>query len=341
MSEKKSEEQSFIDIGIDMGKSKCVICIKDYGIILSEPSIIAVDAKTGNALAIGNEAEKLLGQTLGNVRAIHPIKHGIIADFRETKILLHYFIQKSLQCICDSQRNLPLRILVAVPSGITEVENRAVRESAKHAGASEIVLVEGPMAVGVGVDLPVAEPTGSMIVDVGGGTTEVAIISLSGIVSAQSVRVGGDELDIAIGQYMKKVYNLIIDERTSERIKIEIGSAFPVKDSAQMEVKGHDLLSGLPKTVKVTAAEIRAAIQEPITSIVVAVRTALERCPPVLATDLIDRGIMLAGGGAMLSGLDKLLEQETGLPTRLANDPLNATANGLNIVLQGEGIWEA
>ena len=232
-------------------------------------------------------------------------------------------------------------MLVAVPSGITEVEKRAVKDSAKRAGAGEVVLIEEPMAAAVGVGLPVAEPAGSMIVDIGGGTTEVAVISLSGIVGAKSVRVGGDELDTAITQHLRKVYNLMIGELTAEQIKIRIGSAYPVKDDESLEVKGLDLVSRVPKTVRITAAEIRMALQEPVTTIIEAVRATLERCPPDLAADLIDRGIMLAGGGAMLSGLDKLLTEETGLPVFISEEPLNAVAKGTGVMLQEDSIWSS
>jgi rod shape-determining protein MreB len=247
--------------------------------------------------------------------------------------MLRYFIQKAIKQMPLRQRCLHPRVLVAVPSGITPVENRAVKDSAKRAGAGDVLLVEEPMAAAIGVGLPVGEPSGSMIVDIGGGTTEVAVISLSGIVGARSVRVGGDELDASICQHMKRAYNLMIGERTSERIKIEIGSAYPVKDDATLEVKGRDLVSGLPKTIKISGVEIRTALQEPITSIIEAVRSTLERCPPELAADLIDRGIMLAGGGALLDGLDRLIVEETGLPVFVAEDPLSAVARGTGIML--------
>ena len=324
----------FSDIGIDLGTANCLVFVRDRGIVLSEPSVVAIRESTKEVIAVGEEAKSMLGRTPGTIRAIRPMKDGVIADFEVTEEMLRYFIQKAMRSVPWRQRQLHPRVLIAVPSGITEVEKRAVIDSAKHAGAGEVVLVEEPMAASVGVGLPVADPSGSMIVDIGGGTTEVAIVSLSGIVSSQSVRVGGDELDLAIGQHMKKVYNLMVGERTCERIKIELGSAFPVKDQEQMEVKGRDLLYGLPKTVKINAAEIRTALQEPITSIVIAVKTTLERCPPELAADLIDRGIMLAGGGAMLDGLDQLLMQETGLPVFVAEEPLKAVANGTGIMLQ-------
>lgn len=322
------------DLGIDLGTANCVVFVRDRGIILSEPSVVAIAESTKEVLSVGFEAKRMLGRTPGNIRAIRPMKDGVIADFEITEKMLRYFIQKAMKSVPWHKRLFPPRILVAVPSGITEVEKRAVKDSAKHAGAWQTVLVEEPMAAAVGVGLPVYEPCGSMIVDIGGGTTEVAVVSLSGIVESRSVRVGGDELDASISQYMKRVYNLLIGERTSERIKIDIGSAYPTREELEMDVKGRDFVSGLPKTIKITGAEIRIALQEPITSIIEAVRSTLERCPPELAADLIDHGIMLAGGGAMLSGLDRLISEETSLPVLVAEDPLNAVANGTGIMLQ-------
>jgi rod shape-determining protein MreB len=258
----------------------------------------------------------------------------VIADFDTTEHMLRYFIQKARKKITGRRKLLHPRVLIAVPTGITEVETRAVKDSALRAGADEIYLIEEPMAAAIGVGLPVSEPSGSMIVDIGGGTTEVAVISLSGIVEARSVRIGGDKMDFAITQHMKRIYNLMIGERTAEDIKIEIGSAYPIDDEVTLEVKGRDLVSGLPKTIRITGKEIRLALQEPVTSIVEAVRTTLERCPPELAADLIDRGIMLAGGGALLSGLDQLISEETGLPVLIADDPLSAVADGTGIFLQ-------
>ncbi|WP_176012188.1 rod shape-determining protein [Victivallis sp. Marseille-Q1083] len=322
------------DIGIDLGTANCLVYVRDKGIVLSEPSVVAITENTKEVLAVGEEAKRMLGRTPSNIQAIRPMKDGVIADFDITESMLRYFIRKAINSVPWRQQLLGPRVLVAVPSGITEVENRAVKESAKRAGAGVVSLVEEPMAAAVGVGLPVAEPSGSMIVDIGGGTTEVAVISLSGIVGAKSVRVGGDELDAAIGQHMKRVYNLMIGSRTEERIKIVLGSAYPTKDDAEMEVKGRDLVSGLPKTVRINAGEIRIALQEPITTIIEACRATLERCPPELAADLIDRGIMLAGGGALLDGLDRLLVEETGLPVFVAEDPLLAVANGTGIMLQ-------
>ena len=322
------------DIGIDLGTANCLVFVKDKGIVLQEPSVVAITENTKEVLAVGTDAKKMLGRTPGNIRAVRPMKDGVIADFEITEHMLRYFIQKAMTHVPWRQRLLQPRVLVAVPSGITEVENRAVKDSAKRAGAGDVVLVEEPMAAAIGVGLPVSEPSGSMIVDIGGGTTEVAVISLSGIVWARSVRVGGDELDAAICQHMKRVYNLMIGERTSEKIKMDIGSAYPTNDDASIEVKGRDLVSGLPKTIRITAGEIRMALQEPITSIIEAVRTTLERCPPELAADLIDRGIMLAGGGALLTGLDRLIVEETGLPVFVAEDPLKAVVKGTGIMLQ-------
>ena len=325
-------------IGIDLGTANCLVYVRDKGIVLNEPSVVAIKESTREVLNVGSEAKSMLGKCPGNIKAIRPMKDGVIADFEITEEMLRYFIQKAIRTVPWRKRLLHPRVLVAVPSGITEVENRAVKDSAKRAGAGEVVLEE-PMAAAVGVGLPVAEPAGSMIVDIGGGTTEVAVISLSGIVGARSVRVGGDELDLAIIQHMKRVYNLSIGELTAEQIKIRLGSAYPVKDEESLEVKGLDLVSRVPKTVRITAAEIRMALSEPITTIIEAVRSTLERCPPDLAADLIDRGIMLAGGGAMLSGLDKLLTEETGLPVFVSEEPLNAVAKGTGVMLQEDSIW--
>ncbi len=322
------------DIGIDLGTANCLVFVRDKGIVLAEPSVVAIKENTREVIAVGSEAKSMLGKTPGNIRAIRPMKDGVIADFDITEEMLRYFIQKAIRTVAWQRRLLHPSVLVAVPSGITEVENRAVKDSARRAGAGNVVLVEEPMAAAVGVGLPVAEPAGSMIVDIGGGTTEVAVISLSGIVGAKSVRVGGDELDSAITSHLKRVYNLMIGELTAEQIKIRIGSAYPVRDELELEVKGLDLVSRVPKTVRITAAEIRMALQEPITTIIEAVRATLERCPPDLAADLIDRGIMLAGGGALLSGLDRLLAEETGLPVFVSEDPLRAVARGAGIMLQ-------
>ena len=324
------------DIGIDLGTANCLVYVKDQGIVLSEPSVVAIQEKDKTPLAVGEEAKKMLGRTPMGIRAVRPMKVGVIADLKVTEFMLRAFIQKAKARVPARRRLIKPRILVAVPSGITEVETRAVKDSAERAGASEIFLIEEPMAAAIGVGLPVSEPTGSMIVDIGGGTTEVAVISLSGIVEARSVRAGGDTMDQAIVQHMKRVYNLTIGERTAEDIKIKIGSAYPDEATDTFaEVKGLDLVSGLPKTIKVSSREIRTAIQEPVTSIVLAVRNTLEKCPPELASDLIDHGIMLAGGGSLLRGLARLISEETGLFVTVADDPLKAVANGTGIVLQG------
>ncbi len=323
------------DIGIDLGTANCLVYVKDRGIVLAEPSVVAISDDTKEVLAVGEEAKRMLGRTPGNIRAVRPMRYGVIADFEVTEAMLRYFIQKAKMLVSPRRRLIKPRVLVAVPSGITEVETRAVKDSAERAGASEVFLIEEPMSAAIGVGLPVSEPSGSMIVDIGGGTTEVAVISLSGIVESKSVRVGGDEMDQAIIQHMKRVYNLTIGDRTSENIKVQIGSAYQDNDQENfMEVKGRDLVSGLPKAINVSSREIRASLQEPVTSIVEAVRNTLERCPPELASDLIDRGIMLAGGGSLLRGLDRLISEETGLPVFVADEPLKAVANGTGIVLQ-------
>jgi rod shape-determining protein MreB and related proteins len=317
------------DIGIDLGTANTLVYVREKGIVLREPSVVAVQAGTNHVLAVGSEAKRMLGRTPGNIVAIRPLKDGVIADFEVTEAMLRYFIQK-----VHNRRNMVSpRVVVAVPSGITEVEKRAVKDSATHAGAREVYLIEEPMASAIGVGLPVQEPAGNMIIDMGGGTTEVAIISLAGIVFSRSVRVAGDELDEAIVQYMKRVYNLMIGERTAEEIKIKIGSAYPLEQETTLEVKGRDLVAGLPKTLTITSQEVREAIQEPVNTIVETVRYTLERCPPELSADLVDRGIVLAGGGALLRGLDKLLAEETGLPVHVADDPLSAVVMGTGIVL--------
>ena len=323
------------DIGIDLGTANSLVFVRDQGIVLAEPSVVAIRTSSRDVIAVGSEAKSMLGRTPGAIQAIRPMKDGVIADFDVTEEMLRYFIQKAMRAVPWHQRLLHPTVLVAVPSGITEVENRAVKDSAKRAGAGDVVLVEEPMAAAVGVGLPVAEPVGSMVVDIGGGTTEVAVISLSGIVGkANRVRVGGDDLDDAITQHLKRVYNLMIGELAAEEIKIKLGSAYPLFDDREMDVKGLDTQGRIPKTVRVTAGEIRAALQDPVTTIIETVRSTLENCPPDLAADLIDRGIMLAGGGALLSGLDKLLSEETDLPVFVADDPLRAVARGTGIMLQ-------
>jgi rod shape-determining protein MreB len=317
------------DIGIDLGTANTLVYVKDHGIVLREPSVVAVKAGTNKVLAVGNEAKRMLGRTPANIVAVRPLKDGVIADFEITEAMLRHFITK----VHNRRKFVRPRVVIAVPSGITEVEKRAVKDSAQHAGAREVYLIEEPMAAAIGVGLPVQDAAGNMIIDIGGGTTEVALISLSGIVFSRSVRVAGDELDEAIVQYIKRAYNLMVGERTAEEIKIKIGSAYPMEKETSIEVKGRDLVAGLPKTLTLTSQEVREALLEPISTIVDSVRITLERCPPELSSDLVDRGLVLAGGGALLRGLDKLLSEETGLPVHVAEDPLSAVAEGTGKVL--------
>ena len=314
------------DIGIDLGTANTLVNVKDQGIVLREPSAVKGD----KVLAVGDEAKRMLGRTPGSVTAIRPLKDGVIADFYITEEMLRYFIKKATA----RYYLIKPRVLIAIPSGITEVERRAVKESAEAAGARRVHLIEEPMAAAIGVGLPVQEAAGNMIVDIGGGTTEVALISLSGIVYSRSVRCAGDELDDAIISYMRRTYNLMVGERTAEDIKIRIGSAYPLPQELSIEVKGRDLVAGLPKTVTIRSEEVREALTEQLNTIVDAVRTTLERCPPELAADLVDRGIVLAGGGALLRGLDQLLHEQTGLPIHIAEDPLSAVAEGTGKALQ-------
>src|SRR5688572_4959119 len=300
------------DIGIDLGTANSLVYVRDQGIVLREPSVVAIQAGTTNVLAVGEEAKRMLGRTPGN-----------------TVAMLRHFIQK-----VHHRKLIAPRVVVAVPSGITEVEKRAVKDSATHAGAREVYLIEQPMASAIGVGLPVHEPAGNMIVDIGGGTCEIAIISLAGIVFSRSLRVGGDEFDETIVAHMKRAYNLMIGERTAEEIKIRIGSALPLEQELTMEVKGRDLSAGLPKTITIRSEEIREALKEPLTSILESVRITLERCPPELSADLIERGIVMAGGGALVRGIDRLVAEETGLPVHIADDPLTAVAEGTGRVLQ-------
>ena len=326
-------------IGIDLGTANTLVYVKDQGVVLAEPSVVAVKTGPQKIIAVGGDAKDMLGKTPGNIRAIRPMKDGVIANFEITEAMLRYFIKKAMRTVPWYRQLLSPKVLIAVPTGITEVEHRAVEDSAKRSGAGEVVLVDEPMAAAVGVGLPVSEPVGNMIVDIGGGTTEVAVISLAGIVSSKSERTGGDNFDDAIILHMRKVHGLYIGELTAEQIKIHIGSAYPVKDDETMDVKGLDVTNKIPKTVKIVASEIRAALQESVWKIVEAVKSTLDQCPPDLAANLIDRGIMLAGGGAKLSGLDKLLSEETSLPVFIAENPLDAVANGTGVMLQGENIW--
>ena len=324
------------DIGIDLGTANSLVYVRDRGIVLREPSVVAVVTDTNEVLAVGADAKKMLGRTPGNIRAIRPMKDGVIADFEITEALLRHFIQK----VRNRAKFLRPRVLVAVPSGITGVETNAVKESVLRAGAREVHLVEEPMAAAIGVGLPVQESIGNMIVDIGGGTTEVAVISGGGIAEGccRSIKNGGDTMDQAIINYMKRAYSLLIGERTAEQIKIDIGSAYKLDKEMTRDVKGRDLMGGLPKTVTITSEEIREALMEPITRIVEVVRVTLEKCPPELASDLIDHGIVLAGGGSLIRGIDRLLSEETGLPVTIADDPLTAVANGTGVMLQEYGI---
>ncbi|MFH0941199.1 MAG: rod shape-determining protein [Candidatus Omnitrophota bacterium] len=322
------------DMGIDLGTATTLVYVKGEGIVLCEPSVVALKkgATVNRVLAVGDEAKKMLGRTPGNILAIRPMKDGVIADFDITEAMLRYFIKK----VHRRRVLVSPRMVIAVPSGITEVERRAVKDSAMRAGAREVHLVEEPLAAAIGVGLPIHEPAGNMIVDIGGGTTEVAVISLSGIVFSKSIRIAGDELDVAIVEYLKKNYNLMIGERTSEDIKMKIGSAYPLEEELSLEVRGRDLVAGLPKMVTITSEEIRDAIAEPVRAIVDLAKIALERTPPELAADLIDRGIVLAGGGSLLKGLDRMISEETGLPVHIADDPVTAVALGTGKILELE-----
>ena len=320
------------DLAIDLGTANTLVYLKGKGIVVSEPSVVAVQKDRmgqSKVLAVGMEAKKMLGRTPGSIVAIRPMKDGVIADFDITEEMLRYFIQK----VHNRKTLVRPRIIICVPSGITQVEKRAVKESAESAGAREVYLIEEPMAAAIGAGLPITEASGNMIVDIGGGTTEVAVISLAGVVYAKSVRVGGDKLDEAIVQHLKRKYNLLIGERTAEQIKIEIGSAMPESEIRRMEVKGRDLVSGIPKTLEINSSEILEALTETVNAIVEAVRVALERTPPELAADIVDKGIVLAGGGAYLRNLDQLLREETGLPVVIAEDPLSCVALGSGKVL--------
>jgi rod shape-determining protein MreB and related proteins len=318
------------DIGIDLGTANTLVYVRGQGIVLSEPSVVAIQRGNNLPLAVGAEAKRMLGRTPGDIVAIRPLKDGVIADFELTNVMLRHFITK----VHNRKKFVRPRIVIGVPSGITEVEKRAVRDSAIQAGAREVYLIEEPMAAAIGAGLPVQEPAGNMIIDIGGGTTEVAVISLGGIVVSRSVRVAGDEMDEAIVQHIKRKYNLMIGERTAELIKIKIGSAVPQDEEQSIQIKGRDLVTGLPKVVDVSSQEVREALTEPISAIVEAVKTTLERTPPELSGDLMERGLVMAGGGSLLRGLDQLLSKETGLPVTLAPDPMTAVAIGTGKTLE-------
>ncbi|MFO7818562.1 MAG: rod shape-determining protein [Thermodesulfobacteriota bacterium] len=320
------------DLAIDLGTANTCVYVKGRGIVLREPSVVAVkrDNKGVNrVLSVGLEAKKMLGRTPGNITAIRPMKDGVIADFEVTEAMLRHFITK----VHNSRRLVRPRIIICVPTGITQVEKRAVKESAESAGAREVYLVEEPMAAAIGANLPITEPTSNMVVDIGGGTTEVAVISLSGVVYSRSVRVGGDKMDDAIRHHVKRKYNMLIGEGSAEQIKTTIGTAFDTDEEMEMEVKGRDLVSGIPQHIKITSSEVRKAISEQVDSIVQGVRIALEQTPPELAADIVDRGIVLTGGGALLKGLDQLLREETSLPITVVDDPLSTVVIGSGKVL--------
>ena len=317
-------------MAIDLGTANTLVNVRGQGIVLREPSVVAINSNTKEVMAVGEEAKQMLGRAPGSITAIRPMKDGVIAHFEVTEKMISNFIRK----VHNNRKTLVRpRVVIAVPSGITQVEKRAVRDSAESAGAREVFLIEEPMAAAIGVDLPVQEPTGNMIIDIGGGTTEVAIISMSGIVYSKSVRIAGDEMDEAIVNYTKKKYNLLIGERTAEEVKIKIGSAYPIKKRMTMEVKGRDLVAGIPKTLILSDEEVREALTETFGTIVEAVKIALERTPPELAADIVDKGVVVAGGGSLIKGLDVLFKEATGLPITLAVDPLSAVALGAGKVL--------
>ncbi len=320
------------DLAVDLGTSNTLIFVKGKGIVIDEPSVVAVQKDARGArkiLAVGREAKEMIGRTPGQVSAIRPIKDGVIADFEVTEAMLRYFITKAH----NRRAMVKPRIVICVPNGITEVEKRAVQESAESAGAREVYLFEEPMAAAIGADLPVADPSGNMIVDIGGGTTEVAVISLAGIVYSRSIRVGGDKMDEAIIQHIKRRYNLLVGERTAEELKMEVGNAYPLDEPRSMQVKGRDMIAGVPRTVEITSDEVREALAEPVSAILETVRVALERTPPELAADIVDKGIVLAGGGALLKNLDVLLREETRLPVMIAENPLSCVVLGTGKVL--------
>jgi rod shape-determining protein MreB and related proteins len=311
-------------MAVDLGTANTLVYVRGRGVVLNEPSVVAINTLTGAILAVGAEAKRMIGRTPSHIQAVRPLKDGVIADFDVTEKMLRYFIQR-----VHKRRLLAKpRVVICVPSGITGVEQRAVKDAGYAAGARKVYIIEEPMAAAIGAGLPVHEPTGNMVVDIGGGTTEVAVISLGGIVTSQSIRTGGDELDQAIITYVKKEYSLMLGERTAEEIKMAIGSAFPSPDEPHAEIRGRDLVSGLPKTIVVSAEEIRKAIEEPVNAIIDAVKATLDKCPPELSGDVMDRGIVITGGGALLKGLDERLRHETGMPIHITDRPLDSVAMG-------------
>jgi len=312
------------DMAVDLGTANTLVYVRGRGIVLNEPSVVALNTNNGQIVAVGVEAKRMIGRTPGNIVAVRPLKDGVIADFDVTERMLRYFIQK----VHRRSRMAKPRIVVAVPSGITGVEQSAVKEAGHQAGARRVYIIEEPMAAAIGAGLPVNEPTGNMVVDIGGGTTEVAVISLGGIVTSQSIRIAGDELDQAIVTFGKKEHSMMIGERTAEEIKLALGSAYPSKDEPHAEIRGRDLVSGLPKTVLISAGDVRKAMDEPLNLIIDAVKTTLDKCPPELAGDVMDRGIALTGGGALLRGLDQRIREETGMPVHIADSPLDSVVLG-------------
>ena len=318
------------DMGIDLGTANTLVHVKGRGIVLREPSVVAIQRDTGEVLAVGEEAKQMIGRTPGNIVAVRPLKDGVIADFDVTQAMLKYFIRKAM----DTKSFIRPRVVVGVPSGVTEVEKRAVIDATIQAGAREAYLIEEPMAAAIGAGLPVHEPTGNMVVDIGGGTTEVAVISLGGIVTSRSIRIGGDEMDEAIVQYIKRTYNLMIGERTAEEVKINVGAAIVPEVDESMDIRGRDLVTGLPKTLTIRAREVQQALSEPVSGIIEAVKVTLEKTPPELASDIMDRGIVMTGGGSLLRGLDVLLSKETGMPVHIADEALSCVGEGTGRALE-------
>ena len=324
------------DMGIDLGTANTLVYIKGQGIVVREPSVVAIRDDSKEVLAVGEEAKRMIGRTPGNIVAIRPMKDGVIADFDVTQSMLSYFIQKA----AAKKGVVSPRIAICVPFGVTEVEKRAIEEAARTAGAKDAFLIEEPMAAAIGAGLRIEEPEGNMVVDIGGGTSEIAIISLGGIVTAKSIRLGGDELDEAIVNYVKKEYSLMIGERTAEDVKIKIGSAYKEGEEVEMEIRGRDLISGLPKTMQISSSEVRDALRDPVNSIVDGIKSTLEKTPPELASDIMENGIMLTGGGALLKGLDKLVKEETGMPVKIAENPLDCVAIGTGKSVEDQEIFE-
>lgn len=322
------------DLGIDLGTANSLVYVKGKGVVLNEPSVVAIKRDSGEVLEVGEAAKRMVGRTPGNIIAIRPLKDGVIADFDTTQKMLHKFIFTAIK----GRPFVSPLVVVCVPSGVTEVEKRAVYDATKSAGARDAIIVEEPMAAAIGAGLPVEEPTGNMIVDIGGGTTEVAIISLGGVVTHRSIRVGGDEIDEAIMAYIKRHYNLMIGERTAEETKKSIGSAYILEEEQRLDVRGRDLVTGLPKTLEITSTEVREALAEPVRAIIDAVKSTLERTPPELAADVMDRGIMMTGGGSLLKGLDKLISEETGMPVHIAEEPLACVAIGTGKILENPNL---